>query len=223
MPEPNFIKRIFIKAYAGQLRKPEGMFALKVGNKMNELNSYLYDISIDKINPEDNETILEIGFGNGKFFDKIFVKAENLKIYGLDYSSDMVKAAAENNKSSVNSGKLILTCGSSDRIPFDDNFFNKVFCINVAQFWEDPSAHLKEIRRVLIPGGKFYTIIRTKESTLMMPFSKYGFTAYTAEEWERILNANNLNCINTSIISERPVNLNNGDYKLESYCIVSEK
>jgi 16S rRNA A1518/A1519 N6-dimethyltransferase RsmA/KsgA/DIM1 with predicted DNA glycosylase/AP lyase activity len=38
---------------------------------MNELNSYLYDISIDKINPEDNEAILEIGFGNGKFFDKI--------------------------------------------------------------------------------------------------------------------------------------------------------
>ncbi len=75
MTEPNFIKRIFIKAYAGQLRKPKGIFALKVGNKMNELNSYLYDISIDKINPEDNEAILEIGFGNGKFFDKIFVKA----------------------------------------------------------------------------------------------------------------------------------------------------
>ena len=57
----------------------------------------------------------------------------------------------------------------------------------------------------------------------MMPFSKYGFTAYTAEEWEIILKANNLNCINTSVITERPVNLNNGDYKLESYCIVSEK
>lgn len=223
MTEPNFIKRIFIKAYAGQLRKPKGIFALKVGNKMNELNSYLYDISIDKINPEDNEAILEIGFGNGKFFEKIFAKAEDLKIYGLDYSSEMVKAATDNNKSSVNSGKLFLKCGSSDRIPFDDNFFNKVFCINVAQFWENPSAHLKEIYRVLKPGGKFYTIIRTKESTLMMPFSKYGFTAYTAEEWGIILKANNLNCINTSVITERPVNLNNGDYKLESYCIISEK
>jgi SAM-dependent methyltransferase len=39
------------------------------------------------------------------------------------------------------------------RLPFPDDFFNKVFSINVAQFWTDPVAVMLEMRRVVRPGG----------------------------------------------------------------------
>jgi ubiquinone/menaquinone biosynthesis C-methylase UbiE len=69
------------------------------------------------------------------------VKAENLKIYGLDYSSDMVKTAADNNKSSVNSGKL--KCGSD----LDDNLISVLHGKILPQL---------EIYRVLKPEEIFY-------------------------------------------------------------------
>ncbi|MGI8633803.1 MAG: hypothetical protein ACR2KZ_00220 [Segetibacter sp.] len=68
-----------------QFRKPSGLFAGKVSNKMNEVNEVVYDFAIESMNITDNDAVLEIGFGNGKFFDKLFAKATNLKIWGIDF------------------------------------------------------------------------------------------------------------------------------------------
>ncbi len=220
----NFINRFLSKILAKQLRKPGGILAGKVGNKMNKINSFLYDFTIDAMQLKDNESILEIGFGNGKFFDRIFSTANNLTIYGLDFSSEMVKEASANNPSTTNSGKLTLQFGSSDKIPFDDNSFDKVFCINVIYFWEQPADHLKEIYRVLKPGGTFYTAMRTKESLVQMPFAKYGFNMYTPEEWINMLETNLLHFVSSKKTENEPDAVFGKQlYKAESMCIVAKK
>jgi ubiquinone/menaquinone biosynthesis C-methylase UbiE len=222
--KPNFIKRFFSKTVAKQLRKPSGIFAGKVGNEMNKTNSFLYDFTIKAMQLTDNESILEIGFGNGKFFDKIFSTANNLKISGLDFSPKMVKVATSNNPSTSNSGKLTLRLGSSDKIPFPDNSFDKIFCINVIYFWEQPADHLQEIYRVLKPGGTFYTSIRTKESLVQMPFAKYGFNVYTQDEWINMLETNLLHFVHTKKTQNEPdAEFDKQLYKAESLCIVAEK
>jgi ubiquinone/menaquinone biosynthesis C-methylase UbiE len=220
----NFIKRFFSKIIAKQLRRPSGIFAGKVGNEMNKTNGFLYDFTIEAMQLTDNESILEIGFGNGKFFDKIFSTANNLKISGLDFSTEMVKVATSNNPSTSNSGKLTLRLGSSDKIPFADNSFDKVFCINVIYFWEQPADHLKEIYRVLKPGGTFYTSIRTKESLVQMPFAKYGFNVYTQDEWINMLETKLLHFVDTKKTQNEPdAAFDKQLYKVESCCIVAKK
>lgn len=124
----NFIKNFISKIVAKQLRKPSGILASKVGNEMNRTNSFLYDFTIDAMQLKSDESILEIGFGNGKFFNKLFSTADNLKISGLDFSPEMVKEAAANNKSISNNGELTLQLGSSNNIPFPDNSFDKIVC-----------------------------------------------------------------------------------------------
>ncbi len=219
-----FFKRYLNKTIAKQLRRPSGILANKVGSKMNETNNFLYDFTIDALQLRDNESILEIGFGNGKFFDKLFSTADNLRISGLDFSAEMVKEATNNNQPAVNSGRLTLRLGSSDQIPFPDNSFDKVFCINVIYFWERPSEHLREIYRVLKPGGKFYTSIRTKDSLEKMPFAKYGFNMYTSGEWINILEANLLHLVHTEKTQNEPETVLDGQpHQLESLCIVAEK
>lgn len=208
---------------AKQLRRPSGAAGRKVGEMMNKANEFLYDFTLNTMQPANNEAILEIGFGNGKFFDKLFLKANSLKITGLDFSETMFKEAQENNSKSIANGQLTLQSGSSDNLPFAGNSFDKVFCINVVYFWDAPQKHLQEISRVLKTGGKFYATIRTKESMQMMPFTKYGFIAYNEEEWKQLVNKNHFNFLKTERVDEPAVEFENKSFQVHSLCLIAEK
>lgn len=217
----NFISRFMMRSLAKQLRKPGGKLAKKVGKKMNEANETLYDFALDTMQLSMGDNILEIGFGNGRFFNKIFSKKDNLKISGLDYSADMVNAARAANQENINSGKLTLRYGNSDKIPFPENSFEKVFCINVVYFWEDPAKHLREIHRVLKPGGKFYSVLRAKETMLQMPFTKYNFNIYSQEDWEAIMKQNEFEIETVKKITEPELKFENKTYQNYSHCFIA--
>ena len=43
--------------------------------------------------------------------------------------------------------------GSVSALPYNDDTFDKVFAINSSPFWPEPAENLKELQRVLKPGG----------------------------------------------------------------------
>ncbi len=98
---------------ARQLRKPAGAAGLEIARKMNAANEFLYDFTLDEMLISDHQSILEIGFGNGKFFYKQFNRAEELQITGLDFSDDMIRAASDLNQDYLKQGKLHLVKGRS--------------------------------------------------------------------------------------------------------------
>ncbi len=208
---------------AKQLRRPSGAMGGKIGNMMNKANEFLYDFTLDVMQPSSNQSILEIGFGNGKFFDKIFTKAEGLKVTGLDFSETMYNTAKGNNKASVEGGKLSLHFGSSHQMPLPDNSFDKIFCINVIYFWDEPKLHLQELYRVLKPGGRFYATVRTKESMLKMPFTKYGFTFYDREKWKGQLADARLTFVEERPADEPVIDFDGEKLLVQSLCVVAEK
>lgn len=217
-PDPRFI--------AQQLRKPAGDFAEVIGKKMNQINSFQYDFVLDSMQLKDHEKILEIGFGNGFFFDSLFSRANDLTIYGIDFSEEMVKEAEENNRENISSGKLKLFGGNSDHLPFPANSFDKVFCINVIYFWEQPDIHLGEVNRVLKRGGKFYSVLRTKQSSIGLPFTKHGFVLYELEEWKVVLEKNGFEVAAINQTFEPKIEdsgFNQRAFKTESLCFISEK
>ena len=214
-PEPKFI--------AHQLKKPSGEFAKRIGEKMDSINETLYDFVIDEMELNDHERILEIGFGTGKFFNKLFSKANGLQVNGIDYSEEMVESAKKFNQSAISLCKLNIKLGNSNNIGFEDNSFDKVFCNNVIYFWKKPNRHLKEIYRVLKPGGKFYSGLRTRKSSLNFPFTKYCFILYELEDWESILKQNGFSIINAKLMSEPKIEEDGQFIKLESICCIAEK
>lgn len=218
-----FLQKLLSKKLARHLRKPNGLFGKKVGNKMNAANAFLYDATLDIMQLAAYDAVLEIGFGNGKFFEKIFSKANQLQLAGLDFSDKMVEEAKKINAAFLASGRLQLNKGSSDQLPFADNSFDKVFCINVVYFWDPPALHLNEIYRVLKPGGKFYSSIRTKDSITQMPFAEYGFITYSLNEWAAFLEQHHFKLAGVNKIKEPAVNFKGNKYPIESLCFIAEK
>lgn len=210
------------KKLARQLRKPTGAMGLEVARRMNINNEFLYNFTLDEMMIRDNQHILEIGFGNGKFFYKHFDFATNLRVTGIDISDDMLAAARENNRELIRDRQLELVKSASNSMPFPKNCFDAIFSINVAYFWKDPQEHLCEIARVLKPGGRLYTTIRSTESLSRMPFSQYGFTSYTEQEWKLFCHLNDLSFIRCSLVVEP--DLPGAEFTgIRSLCLVAEK
>ena len=214
-PDPKFI--------AQQLREPSGEFAEQVGKNMNKVNEALYFLTLETMQLQDEERVLEIGFGTGKFFERLLEEAKGLQVNGIDFSDEMVKTALENNRDAVDSGDLEIKWGRSDDIPFPNETFDKVFCNMVIYFWDKPEKHLKEVYRVLKPGGTFFTGIRTPESMMVFPFVKYGFNLYETEEWQETLKQNGFSFSVVQGRTDPEIEMEGNKLRLESRCIAARK
>ncbi len=201
---------------ASQLRKPSGLLAKRIGKEMNLSNEAVYALTLSTIQPSDGDSILEIGFGNGKFFPDLIPKANDLNVYGLDISPKMVEEARSRNPETVASGQLDLYLGSSDKMAFWDATFDHIFCINVVYFWDSPDDHLSEIHRVLKPGGRFYMGIKSKANFSKMRFTKHRFTLYGEKDLVDVLERNRFRI--ADIVAEKST-----DVRGDAICIVSEK
>lgn len=211
------------KTVARQLRQPSGKLGVAVGNKMNKGNASLYDWVLEQMNIADNSRLLEIGYGNGNLFTKVFAQAQNIHITGLDFSEEMYKQAVNNCQTQIQQKQLDLHFGGSDAMPFADNSFDAVYCCNVVYFWENPQAHLAEVYRVLKPGGKFFAGIRTKQTMLLMPFTQYGFALRENHEWEEVIQQSPLKLVGMPIGHEPEMSMNAKQFTPECACIIAQK
>ena len=171
-----------------QVAKPTGFFGklLARGMALGHRDFYKNTARVLSLTPDD--TYLEIGFGSGLFIKKY---ASNVKrITGLDYSEDMVKLASSINENLVKSGKAEFIQGNVSALPLEDNEFSAVAGIETFFFWPNPQEALKEIFRVLVPGGRLvlemaYNKDDGKDHTKQI--EKHNLKLYSGEEMETLL------------------------------------
>ncbi|RAW00601.1 class I SAM-dependent methyltransferase [Pseudochryseolinea flava] len=168
---------------AAQLRRPEGEMGMEVTSKMNENNVYVNRRSIDILNIEPGEKVLEIGMANGFFCEEI-VRTRQALYTGCDFSESMVEAATKLNAKRVDTSQASFHLGDAAHLPFVDNSFDKVFTVNTIYFWHHAVDELGEILRVMKPGAKLVVGIRSKASMQNLPMVQYGFKLYDAYELE---------------------------------------
>ncbi|MDZ7774074.1 MAG: class I SAM-dependent methyltransferase [Balneolaceae bacterium] len=212
-PDPAFV--------AAQLRRPHGEFAGKIAAKMDEVNTPLFELTAGAMELDGAEKVLEIGFGSGRNFARLLEKHPELKLCGLDYSTEMVQSARELHEGAVEAGRLEVREGSSDGMPYPDDTFDKVYCNMVIYFWEEPDPHLREIRRVLKPGGSFYTGLRTRESMHQLPFIEHGFTLYGVTDWSTVLQRNDFQPAGIHTSLDPPFEEAGQTLRMESVCLAA--
>lgn len=100
------------------------------------------------------ERVLEVGFGPGVIVQRLAEIAVAGQVSGIDASREMVEQARSRNARAIATGRVDLRHASVAGLPFDDNSFDKVVAINSMQVWPDAMAGLREVRRVMKPGGR---------------------------------------------------------------------
>lgn len=130
------------------------------------------------VTPGDH--VLDIGSGPGRSIAELAARAPTGRVVGADPSELMVEIAARRNRKLVKARCAELIVASAASLPFPDNAFDKSLCVNVIYFWNDLDTALREIARVLKPGGMLALVFRTNADEAAMsafPAEVYKFRA----------------------------------------------
>ncbi len=100
-----------------------------------------YKDAIDIIKSSSPKKFLDLGCGDGSFMKLITRYIQNIDVWGVD----IYKAVADD--------KIIQLDIEEGKLPFQDNFFDSIFCGELIEHVYDTDHLLNEIYRVLMPSG----------------------------------------------------------------------
>lgn len=136
-----------------QLGHPRGLGGLLTGHFMRLVNRAPNRHAIAALRLIPGDEVLELGFGPGEAIAAM-MSVSDVSVTGVDGSAVMLAQASRRNRSAIGAGRVHLELGDFERLSFPADRFAKVLAVNVAYFWSDPTAVVREIRRVLRPGGR---------------------------------------------------------------------
>jgi ubiquinone/menaquinone biosynthesis C-methylase UbiE len=114
--------------------------------------------NISKISTPVKGAILDVGCADGTFSEIIFKKTKAEKIIGIDVLKKSVEYAAKRFK---NKEKMSFMVADAENLPFKDNQFGAVFCLEALEHILDPKKAILEMKRVLRPGGYLIILVPT--------------------------------------------------------------
>ena len=100
--------------------------------------------------------ILDVGCGSGWATRLMAERALRGKVIGIDIADEMIKLARETSRSLPN---VEFQVASAEDLPFSDGEFTHAFSMESLYYYADMSSALREIKRVLRPGGRFISVV----------------------------------------------------------------
>jgi len=116
----------------------------------------------------ENCRVLEIGFGSGTLLKKLKKKGND--VYATDVGESIVQKAKDDGFENV-----FLIDASEQNMPFEDNFFDAIYCYGVFGHLTNPHRLFTEIRRVLKPQHDLYFSVPTQEETMGYGPGRHSF------------------------------------------------
>jgi ubiquinone/menaquinone biosynthesis C-methylase UbiE len=141
-----------------QFQKPRGLVGRWILQKMNVHHSPLTDWGLAHVPVEKHYTILDVGCGGGRTVSKLAVAALEGKVCGIDFSETSVAASKRTNARQIARGSIEIRQASVSQLPFADTTFDLITAVETHFWWHDLPAGMREIFRVLKPGGKLIII-----------------------------------------------------------------
>ena len=176
---------------AGNPAKPTGEAGEQMLARMNESHGPLTAWGLSHFNWRGDETVLDIGCGGGATLKRMSDCVTTGHLTGIDYSETSVRTSRQTNTEAIKAGKMDVSQGSVEKLPFAGDSFDKITTVESFYFWPDPPENLKEVSRVLKKGGTFLLIAEIYERPDLSPATRENINHYnlynpTPETFETI-------------------------------------
>ena len=133
------------------------------------------------LQPEDD--VIDIGCGSGHFLKKYASHVHS--VAGLDLSNIQVKMAQRKLRKRIAEGTAEIMQGDASQLPWDDNRFSVATTMGSFIGFPKPLESLKEIYRVLRPGGRTVVSIEYNAEDgkdHSKEIKKYGMHVWTEDQ-----------------------------------------
>ncbi len=164
------------QAPRSQFAAPHGPLGHAAGWLMARLNDEMNRLVIDQLDPRPEESVLEIGSGPGRALEMAAGRAAKGFVAGVDISDVMVAQAWRRNRAAISEGRVEVRRASVSALPYADARFDKALAINSYYFWPKPEADLREVMRVLKPGGLLALGVRAQDASRGAMYNRRSLT-----------------------------------------------
>jgi ubiquinone/menaquinone biosynthesis C-methylase UbiE len=147
---------------------------------------------LDVIELAPDHSLLDIGSGTGSFLQRMRRDGHQGRLVGLDTSPAAIEALGK-------LGSVEAVQADAVTLPFGDGEFDAVTARHMLYHVSDPSAAIREARRVLRPGGRFAAVVNFPEALpetadlLRTVVARHGVKVTHSRE--RPLHSDNVNAV----------------------------
>ena len=142
-------------------------------------------LTLAQLDLRADDAVLEVGFGGGDLLAAI-LSATSGPVWGADVSAAMVARAKRRFRDIE---RLRVIEASVENLPLPSEWVDKVCSVNNLYFWPDSPAAMRELARVLRPGGRLALCFEPPEELRKWPGHRYGFRLYDETQARALMEA----------------------------------
>ena len=112
---------------------------------------------VSRVEAAPDQTLLDVASGTGAVAIEL-ARRYGCSVVGIDQSAEMLAAGRCRVAAAGVGGLVRLEQGRAESLPFEDESFDAVTFTYLLRYVDDPAATLRELARVLRPGGRLASL-----------------------------------------------------------------
>lgn len=138
----------------------------------------LYEAAAEELDLQPDDDLLDVGCGAGGLLSD---RAAGVRyVAGIDASQIQVNMARSRLADRIAAGQAEIVLGDIAALPWQDGRFSAVASVNCLKFVTDPDQALREMHRVLRPGGR---LVHMTDPPITNPDKSGTVDAFGIRQW----------------------------------------
>jgi SAM-dependent methyltransferase len=168
-----------------------------MGRRSSNVARNRWAVRLLDVQPTDR--VIELGCGPGVAVAALATRATRGMVVGVDHSQVMIRQARRRNRAAIRAGRVRLIHSPVERLSISDGSFDAMLAVNTVGMWPDPTARLRELARLLRPGGRIALVSQPR-----CPGATAATAAAGAKELAGLLTAAGFGQLRTEMLDLEP-------------------